>query len=169
MLKLKALFLSQHASTSSYRHLADAQPLVDHVDRTERQIQFHNYESASDSVSVPISRLYPVLFAVCREARYEVVRAMNSRWVRIHARSKEPTESSHMAEFKVCIDFKLEKVHLRTHSLAPLLQNSLAASPAPEQQRLESLARRLDIEAAECILHDHITQLSYKTEFRRFF
>ncbi|KAH6642607.1 hypothetical protein C7974DRAFT_105215 [Boeremia exigua] len=109
-----------------------------------RQIELYNHDPDTESVSVAISSPYPTLFAVCREARYEVAKTTQCKWISIFARSNSPIESDHTTGFEICINFVLDTINLRTRFATPLLRTPLTIRPTQEQRQLEALARLLD-------------------------
>ncbi|KAF2633474.1 hypothetical protein BU25DRAFT_416679 [Macroventuria anomochaeta] len=117
----------------------------------DRRIEFHNHDPATDSISVTLSRPYPTLFAVCREARYEAAKLMGCTWVPVNGRYNSPTEPAHITQFEICINFKLDTINLRTRFLTPPPQGSLTVRPNPQQYRLDTLARLLDSDTLQRI------------------
>ncbi|KAJ4990605.1 hypothetical protein SVAN01_03836 [Stagonosporopsis vannaccii] len=118
---------------------------------TGRQIELYHYHPEIGNVSIAISRPYPTVFAVSREARYESARAMNCQWAPVYPPDSSTAAQSHKIQFVVCFNFKLDTVSLRTRFLAPPLQVLLPGLPTPEQYRLEVFARLLKYETLQCI------------------
>lgn len=52
-----------------------------------RIVELHSYNLTSNSIAVALSRRYPTLFEVNREARYEAAKAEGGEWVTVRARS----------------------------------------------------------------------------------
>jgi hypothetical protein len=52
-----------------------------------RIVKLHSYSPPSNSIAVALSRRYPTLFEVNREARYEAAKAEGGEWVTVRARS----------------------------------------------------------------------------------
>jgi hypothetical protein len=59
----------------------------DYVDLSGRNriVELHSYNPTSNSIAVALSRRYPTLFEVNREARYEAAKAEGGEWVTVRA------------------------------------------------------------------------------------
>jgi hypothetical protein len=110
-----------------------------------RHIELYHYDPMKDSISVAISRPYPRLFAVDREARYEAARFMDATWVPLKTSCRSPLEPTSTSRLEICISFKLDTIIIRTRFLSSnSLRDWLPVCPTLEQCRLETLAHILD-------------------------
>ena len=55
----------------------------DDLNGRERIIELHNYNPTSNTIAVAVSRRYPTLFEVNREARCEAAKAGGGEWVTV--------------------------------------------------------------------------------------
>jgi len=60
----------------------------DDLEGRERIIELHSYNPTLKAIAVTVSRRYPTLFEVNREARYEAAKAGGGEWVIVSARAK---------------------------------------------------------------------------------
>lgn len=120
-------------------------------EHTGRQIELYNYAPETATISVAISRPYTTLLAVCHEARYESVKAVDCKWAAVYARYNSPTERYQKTRLEICVNFKLDTINIRARFLAPPLCSLLPVRLTPEQYRLELFARLFEYQTIQCI------------------
>ncbi|KAI4689523.1 uncharacterized protein J4E88_002875 [Alternaria novae-zelandiae] len=82
-----------------------------------RIIELHNYK-AGPQVGVAVSRRYPTLFEVSREARCEAAKAGGGEWTTVKARFDGRQEPGHTTSFKIYINFSHDVVLLSDRAIS---------------------------------------------------
>ncbi|KAI4946463.1 hypothetical protein J4E91_007151 [Alternaria rosae] len=83
-----------------------------------RIIELHSYKADPKELSVAVSRRYPTLFDVNREARSEAAKAGGRERITMHTRFNGRSEPRHAASFKIYIDFSHDVILLSDRFIA---------------------------------------------------
>ncbi|KAF2243322.1 hypothetical protein BU26DRAFT_115936 [Trematosphaeria pertusa] len=135
----------KHALFNDYRELHG----------NDRIIEFHGYCNFDSilhlpGISVTVSRRYPTLFAVNREARYETTKLDGGGWARVKARHNGDTETSKARSaapgpFEIYINFDRDTIFISERFIEfkeDLASHYLAMTPV--EFRLRTLAMVMD-------------------------
>jgi hypothetical protein len=114
------------------------------LDGSDRTVELYNYDRAS-SVSFAISRRYPCLFSINREARYEGAKLDGGEWTPIYLRNSEHEDYATDVALELSINFRRDTIFLSERFIdvsATLIWNRFGASV--QQYRLQWLTSLLD-------------------------
>lgn len=110
-----------------------------------RCITVHNFNAATDSIAVRMSRSYPSLFAVSQKARSEAAKLNGCEWIPIHA-NHEGSSPEHSTTFSICINFGRDLLELPEDMLDPAQQTVV--------QRAVNTNEHYNLIVLSWILHD---------------
>lgn len=125
-----------------YAHIDDCS--IFHSSKN-RIIEFHYYDPSVPEVSLTVSRRYPVLFSVNREARYEAARIEGGTWMPVYLDGNSNYEKARKKSFEVYIIFEHDTIFLSERFMIVDKERIWTLyHVTPEEYRLRWFARLLD-------------------------
>jgi hypothetical protein len=117
-----------------------------------RAIQLLEYDPSAETTAVATSTRYPILFAVNREARYEVAKLEGCEWVTVHAPYNRTYGTVSYDTFKICINFTRDLIYVPEIFLEYQQRNAWTSETHnPEHYHLNTLERVLDVDTIKKI------------------
>ncbi|KAI4649462.1 hypothetical protein J4E93_003782 [Alternaria ventricosa] len=118
----------------------------DDLNGRNRIIELHSYSPKLKAIAVTVSRRYPTLFEVNREARCEAAKAGGGEWVTVKAHCQSRYESKHETSFSMYMNLSQDVLFLSSRFLVDDNDRRRLGTSIPaclEEKKLYSLINLL--------------------------
>lgn len=133
----------------------------------DRIIELHTYRPCIPNISATVSRRYPTLFYINREARSESAKLDGGEWIQIWVPVCEDEVLYYREEFEVYINFSRDTVFL-SHRYMDMDQDQLWNNLriTPEEGRLQALSDNVHLQDLKKI-QNLMLSVTYPPDTRR--